>query len=118
MIYEYLCSPCDKLFDVVKAADLYREPEICPDCGKTAERQWSSRIQLHHTKVQEAEYNPGLGCITKNRQHREEICRQKGLEEVGNEKPEAIHKHFDKRREEAWDRGWAETTKEWVGDGT
>lgn len=38
-----------------------------------------------HTKVEHAEYNPGLGCITKNSKHRAEIAKRKGLVEVGNE---------------------------------
>lgn len=118
MIYEHSCLKCDLRFDVVKSAADYDRKEPCPKCGDLTSRQFTaSRIHLHHTKVQEAEYNPGLGCIVKNRQHREEICRQRGLEEIGNEKPETLHKYFDKAREEKREKLWAEADKGWVGNG-
>jgi putative FmdB family regulatory protein len=119
MIYEHLCLKCVFTFDVVKAAADYDREEPCPKCGNSTRRQFTAgRIHLHHTKVQEAEYNPGLGCIVKNRQHREEICRVRGLEEIGNEKVESVNKHFDRAREDKWERGWREADKGWVGDGT
>lgn len=77
-----------------------------------------SRIHIVGAKVTHAEYNPGLGCIVKNKRHKEELCRQMGVQEIGNEKTEKIHKHYDQVRADKHKRGWAEADKGWVGNGT
>jgi hypothetical protein len=78
-----------------------------------------TRLYLNGTKVENAEYNPGLGCIVRNSAHRKEIAKQKGLEEIGNEKPETLHKHFDTARAEKIEKAYDEVTnKQWIGDGT
>jgi len=51
-------------------------------------------------KVEDAEFNPGLGCITRNKKHRAEIAKSRGLEEIGNENPDKIEKALTKEREE------------------
>ena len=118
MVYAYRCSTCGHEFDVIKRASDYDKEEACERCTSPAIREFvPQKLHLVHTKVQEAEYNPGLGCVTKSRQHRAEICKEKGLEEIGNENPEKIHKHFDSRREENWERGWNNATRGWVGSG-
>jgi len=120
VIYAYHCDSCGHSFDVIKPAAEYQSPELCPRkaCGAPARKEFVPRkTYLSGTAVQEAEFNPGLGCIVKNKQHRAEICRQRGLEEIGNEKPETIHRHFDREREERRERAWASTTESWVGNG-
>jgi hypothetical protein len=92
--------------------------ELCEKCGESATRQFMPRhLYFTGTKVEEAEYNPGLGCITKNKYHRAEIAKRKGLTEIGNEPPERIHKHFEKVREEKREKAWEDVTKGWVGNG-
>ena len=60
------------------------------------------------TAVQNAEYNPGLGCVVKNKAHRDELAKRKGLVEVGNDFKggEGMQKHFDKKRDEAREERW------------
>ncbi len=95
------------------------EPETCPDCKTIAMYVFApTRLLFSGEKVQDAEYNPGLGCITRNKYHRAEIAKAKGVEEIGNEKPEVLHKHFDRVREQKRDASWADADKGWVGDGT
>jgi hypothetical protein len=36
------------------------------------------------------------------------IAKSRGLEEIGNEKPEKIHDHFEKQREETKAQRWAD----------
>lgn len=92
--------------------------EQCPKCLDPAARIFIPRsILFSGTKVESPEYNPGLGCIVKSKAHRKEIVRQKGLIEIGNETPETIHKHFDKRRTEKLENAWNEIDKGWVGNG-
>lgn len=119
MVYEYYCPACELQFDVIKSVKEFDADERCEKCKSVAQRQFApKKLYLSGTKVQEAEYNPGLGCVVKNKQHVKEICRRKGLEEIGNEKPETIHKHFDKAREEKREKAWANADKGWVGNGS
>lgn len=101
MIYEYSCTHCGECFDVIKVVADMDRAEYCKACNQIAKRQFvPSRLHLSGTKVEHAEYNPGLGCVTKSKRHRAEIAKQKGLVELGNEKPDSIHKHFDGEREQ------------------
>lgn len=120
MTYVFECqnASCGKHFDVIRSVREMDEPGVCSTCNNVAKRIFiPSRVLFSGAAVQNAEYNPGLGCITRNKSHRDEIARQKGLIEVGNEKPEILHKLADKARDEKWEKGWAETTKGWVGNG-
>jgi putative FmdB family regulatory protein len=118
MTYEYHCPSCGKRFDVVKSHRDMERNENCVRCGEFAIRQFvPSKVHLIGTKVEDAEYNPGLGCIVRNKSHRKELCKQKGVEEIGNEKPDTLHKHFDEARAEKLEKAYDETTKGWVGNG-
>jgi hypothetical protein len=44
--------------------------------------------QLIGTKVEDAYFCSGLGQVVRNSSHRKEIIRERGLIEVGNERPE------------------------------
>jgi len=63
-------------------------------------------------KVEHAEWNPGLGCITKSKRHREEIARQRGLIEVGSESPESIRQHYERERREKREASYDQALKE------
>lgn len=117
MVYEYHCEACAKRFDVIKRATEMEAEERCSQCNSVAARQFvPRRVYFSGTKVEDAEFNPGLGCITKSSAHRKEIAKQKGLIEVGNEKPEVIEKHYDDMRKERRERAWADVDKGWVGE--
>jgi hypothetical protein len=95
-----------------------KDPENCSKCNQEAIRQFSpNRLYLNGTKVEHAEYNPGLGCIVRNKSHRAELCKIKGVEEIGNEKPDFLHNYYEKQREEKFEKSWAEADKGWVGNG-
>jgi len=118
MIYQYHCQKCENRFDVVKSAKEMDSPENCLRCLTPATREFiPTRVWFNGTKVEHAEYNPGLGCIVRNSSHRKELCKIKGVEEIGNEKPESLHKYFDQKREEKREQAWAEVDKGWVGCG-
>lgn len=93
------------------------DPEHCK-CGEIAIRDFvPTRIHLSGTAVQHAEYNPGLGCVVKDKQHRRELCKARGLEEVGSEPVASLHKYHDERRLEKIDRAYDEADRGWVGNG-
>jgi putative FmdB family regulatory protein len=95
MIYLYCCPKCTGEFDVWKPAKDMDAPEECANCKVEAKRVICAPRGFINAGVENAEFNAGLGCVTKNRQHRAEICKRRGLEEIGNEKPDTIHKAAD-----------------------
>lgn len=116
MTYEYSCTnaTCLNRFDVIKSVKDMDVNEFCPICAHGAERKFvPSRVYFSKTSVEHAEYNPGLGCVVKNRQHREELAKQRGLVEIGNDysSPEVIHKEMDTKREEIREARYDEALK-------
>lgn len=107
--YDFRCDKCDEVFEVAMSIKDYDGQGQCPTCKNiSTERIWSSAVYFVGASVESPEYNPGLGQIVKNSKHRKEICKEKGLIEVGNEKPETIRKHLDKAREEKLKKSWDE----------
>lgn len=109
MTYEYRCLDCNKRFDVYKSMKDMERNENCPRCGEFAERLFvPSRVHLSKTKVEHPEYNPGLGQVVKNRSHKQEIMKRKGLEEVGNDfgSGEKMQAHFDAERQSKRDKAY------------
>lgn len=51
-------------------------------------------------------FNPGLGCYTKSWAHGREIAKARGLEEVGNERPEVIHKQAAETQQAKHEARW------------
>lgn len=97
--YEYECSKCGQEYKgisgaIFKRISEYDRPEFC-ECGASEPMQ--RLISPGHfvgEKVQEAEFNHGLGCVTRNKQHRNEIAKRQGLVEVGNDKPDSEPEHI------------------------
>lgn len=107
-IYDYFCESCKKEYSVIKSIKLYDGKDLCPDCLKLGNRVFSCDVNFLNAKVESAEYNPGLGCITKNKRDREEKAKRLGLIELGNENPEKLHKNYDKQREDKRKKEWDE----------
>lgn len=96
------------------------EREEACDCGTIAVRLFRpSPNNIFKSKglVENPEYNPGLGCVVKNKKDLKEICKAKGLEPIGNEKPETVHKYYDTKRQEKIDKAYDDADKGWVGSG-
>ena len=106
-IYDWICDKCDLEFETVQSIKEYDGNEKCVKCGKLARRIYTHcNFHFTGTKIEDAEFNPGLGKITKSKRHREEIAKQLGAIEVGTEKPDTIHKHFDSSRQEKLKKSW------------
>lgn len=101
MIYPYKCDSCAHDFDVVKSHVDMNRPEACEKCAAPATRQFTARVHIVGAKVTHAEYNPGLGCVVKNKQHLDYLCKSKGVVPVGNDygSGEKMQKEFDEARE-------------------
>jgi len=107
MIYEYKCDECGHRFDVVKPIKDFDLKHTCSECDcEDTSIVISSKIHHIGAKVQNAEFNPGLGCVTKSKQDRQEIAKQRGLIEVGNEKPDTLHQESVIKREIQKQKEW------------
>lgn len=114
MTYEYLCSKCEHRFDVYKSVKEIDNIEHCPKCERVAARQFSFRVHFIGAKVTHPEYNPGLGCVVKDAQHKDYLLKSKNLVEIGNDykSPDNIHKEFETKREEKRQARWASALEE------
>lgn len=108
-VYDYFCEKCDLEFEVVKSIKEYDGQDQCVSCGNVGKRIYT-RCKFHFTgtKIEDAEFNPGLGKITKSKAHRNELAKQMNVEEVGNENPDRLHAHFDSAREQKIKKSWDE----------
>ena len=110
--YEYLDAAGHRWEVAKRMADI-DEPEACPDCGERGERQVTLPMgTVGAGDWNRQEWNPGLGCYTRGWKDAEKVAKAKGLEPVGNEKPEAIHKAMDKKRAETRAERWAQADRE------
>lgn len=88
--YPYKCE-CGNDWRVYKSlSDIDRE-ERCAECGELGWR-YIARTMFYGADKWDSSFNPGLGCAVKNRQHHNQLVKEKGLIEVGNEKVETIEK--------------------------
>lgn len=109
-IYDWLCEKCELEFETVQSMREYDGKANCVQCGNLAIRIYKyCKFHFTGTKIEDAEFNPGLGQITKSKAHRDELAKKMGAVEIGNEKPEAIHSHFDSARETQKKKNWDET---------
>lgn len=112
MIYPYRCDPCEAIFDVVKKLADFDRVEVCPKCGTTAQRTIAAaHVHSSAGDWNRVSYNPALGCWTTSDKHAAQIAKSRGYEEIGNESPETVHKHFERQREETKSRRWAEADR-------
>lgn len=110
MIYPYLCIHCGHKFDVTKLVKNMDEPEKCPHCETLAERQFTTRVHLIGTKIIEAEYNPGLGMVIKNKRQKQYELAKRNLVEIGNDfgSSEKMQSSFETDRERQHEKSWEE----------
>lgn len=108
-IYDFACDKCSLEFEFIESIKEYTGLKNCTQCGKQMRRIYKY-CTFHHVgaKVEDAEFNIGLGRITKSTAHRKELAKQLGVEEIGNESPDRLHKHFDKTREDKLKKSWDE----------
>lgn len=109
MVYEFYCQMCDYIYDVSKTIDNRNNPELCPKCKGDAHRKFlPTRLYLNHTKVTHAEYNPGLGMVVNNKQHKDRLLKERNMVEVGNDFKDGLKmsNEFTKGRDEKREKGW------------
>lgn len=106
--YEWACD--QHYWEVFCKIAEMDDPQTCPKCGKPGVRQLSAP-NVDRTSAgswNQQSFNPGLGCWTKSWKHGREIAKARGLEEVGDEPPENLHKKYEKQRAETRKARWAD----------
>ena len=111
--YEYRC-PQGHDFDVIKRVAEIDRAELCPSCSSSCD---SSARRIARTNFTGASdwntqtFHPALGQVVRNNKHAAQLAKQRGLIEIGNEKVETVHKHFEKQREETREQRWKDADK-------
>jgi putative FmdB family regulatory protein len=90
--YEYECPKCKHETEIIKSISNYDRDEPCGECGELMDRLISKGHFLY-AEVQEAYFNHGLGCVVKNRQHKAQLVKERGLVEMGNDRPKDKPNH-------------------------
>lgn len=106
-LYKYSCDDCQIINDIVKPMAESSREEKCDKCTSVLRRIYTS-FHVIGASVQNAEYNPGLGCVVKNKRHREEIAKSRGLVEVGNDfgSGKKMQNHFEKVKKQELENSW------------
>lgn len=108
-LYDYSCEKCDLDFEVFKNMSEHKPKEPCPQCKNLSAQDLSRcRPMFTGASVKDAYKCPALGQIVKSDSHRKDLARKLGVEEIGNEKPDRLHKHFDDTRAEKMKKSWDE----------
>lgn len=107
MRYAYRCPSCNSEEEIIKGVSDIDRLEPCPKCNHAMER-YIDRFHFYGANDWDtAQYCPALGQIVKSNKHRRQIAKARGLEEVGNEDPNKLHKHYEKQREKAFEDSWS-----------
>lgn len=110
MIYVYECNKCKHEFDIVKHHTEIDRQEHCPLCKNYLIRLFKPNpgCFMHTVSHDGAEYNPGLGCVVKNKKHKDYLLKEKNLVEIGNDfkSADSMIDSFDKAREEKREKSW------------
>lgn len=89
MIYPYRCADCGHYHETYEPVGDDHTSSRCPECGGTALRVWT-RTEFYGAAVGEAEYNHGLGCVTRTAADRREALRR-----VNGENPDQHLVEYD-----------------------
>lgn len=99
-IYEYVCEPCVKYWEVAKRMADSQTPEACPSCEAPGRKLPPTGVGTSGAgDWNRQEFNHGLGCVATPKQA-EKIAKRHGLIPVGNESADSMHRHFDSARAE------------------
>lgn len=97
-------------FDVIKPVSEYKKKELCPFCETQASRVFTApHFSVDKTQ---AEYNPAIGKVIKNKRHLKYEVDKRGLIEVGNEKPKKIHSEMEATRKHKRQQRYEQAMKE------
>ena len=110
MNYDYRCAE-HGVFEIFKSMHDAARKEACPTCGADMARLWNCSGGFIGEKVEHAQWNHALGCVVKSNKHAQQIAASRGMIEVGNEKPDTIHRELESAREAKREQSYNEVLK-------
>lgn len=111
--YGWRCKECGHEWDVFTTIAHRDDPETCSQCPGAGERTLSAP-SIDKTAAggwNQQSYNPGLGCWTKSTKHAEQIAKSRGLEPVGNEPAENLHRAAEKQQAATREQRWRDADR-------
>lgn len=101
-MHQFKCQDCDCVFEVLidhGKGESVEDTFNCTDCD-SSNTVWKPSVRIDRFSEQFPYFDRGLGVWLKNKQHRKQICKERGLTPVGNDLNEdKIFSQFDDRRE-------------------
>lgn len=106
-LHDFRCRDCGEIFEEIidfSDGESTHDGQECPKCqGHSA---WVPSVQIDRWSEQFPYYDRGLGVMLKNKAHRRQICKERGLTPVEGD--------YDVEREYSkWDTRVAEETAEY-----
>lgn len=115
--YPYECQDCGHDYEVVKSVSAIDETEYCPKCNSVASRYIAKTGGfIGAGDWDTAHYNPALGKVVKSNAEARMEAKRMGMEEIGNEPVDKIHKKFDTEREQKIQRRYDEAFSTSLGE--
>ena len=84
VIHDYRCKSCEHVFDEIidrRAGETHTDSQECPKC-KAVDSKWLPSVKIDRWSERFPYYDRGLGVMLKNKAHRREICKQRGITPV------------------------------------
>lgn len=103
--YVYKCAVGHEFEVIKRIAEMDRDE--CCQCGSPAARQITKANFYGADQWDKMTYDPVFKQVVKNDNHRRQLAKERGWVEVGNEKPETIHRHADKNLEQELENNWS-----------
>ena len=102
VMHLYKCSDCghkfDELVDFSKNQN-YDDPQECPEC-QSMNSSWLPMYRIDRFSEMFPYYDRGLGVMLQSKQHRLDICKQRGLTPVdGDWNADKMFKEWDTKRD-------------------
>lgn len=101
-LHDFKCNGCGHIFEEIvdrKDGQSIEDNYECPKCNEI-DCKWIPGARIDRFSEQFPYYDRGLGCWLKNKAHRKQICKERGLEPVeGDYDEDKIFSEFDNRRE-------------------
>ena len=101
-MHQFKCADCECLFEEIidhSKGESIEDDIECSKCGST-NTNWKPSVRIDRFSEQFPYYDRGLGMWLKNKQHRRQVCKERGLTPIGNDlNEEKVFSQFDNRRD-------------------
>ena len=98
----YMCKDCNHKFDEIidfSKGQHFEDKQKCPKCS-SMNSKWVPMARIDRFSEQFPYYDRGLGVMLRSKQHRRDICKQRGLTPVdGDWNIEKEYSKWDDRME-------------------